>query len=99
MATQLVNKGKTPAQRKMKKEAFKMWEDKDGFVTVGQLRKLLPKWGWVSSSAEVDKLIQDGDLLRFSNKLIEKTHKVPPLKLDRAEKVDLQKLIDWIAPK
>ena len=98
MATQLVNKGKTPAQLKKEKKAFKMWEDKDGFVTVGQLRKLLPKWGWVSSSAEVDKLIKDGDLLKFSNKLIEETYKVD-MKLKGPEKVDLQKLIDWIVPK
>ena len=96
MATQLKHKGKTNAEWK---KAFTMWTDKDGFVTVGVLRRRLPWFGLVSSSAEVDKLIQDGDLLRFSNKLIEKTHKVPPLKLDRADEVDLQKLIDWIVPK
>ena len=96
MANQLVHNGKTNEQWK---KAFKIYEDEDGFITVAQLRKLLPKFGLVSSSADVDKMIQDGDLLRFSNKLIEKTYKVPSLKLDRTEKVDLQKLIDWIAPK
>ena len=98
MATQLVNKGKTPAQLKKEKKAFAMWEDKDGFVTVGQLRKLLPKWGWVSSSAEVDKLIQDGDLLRFSNKAIAETYKVD-MKVKGPEQVDYEGLFDWIAPK
>ena len=95
MATQLKHKGKTNAEWK---KAFTMWTDKDGFVTVGVLRRRLPWFGLVSSSAEVDKLIKDGDLLKFSNKLIEETYKVD-MKLKGPEKVDLQKLIDWIVPK
>ena len=95
MAKQLVHKGKTNEQWK---NAFKIYEDEDGFVTVAQLRELLPKFGLVSSSAEVDKLIQDGDLLRFSNKAIEETYKVV-MKVKGPEQVDYEGLIDWIAPK
>ena len=95
MAKQLVHKGKTNEEWK---NAFKIYEDEDGFVTVAQLRELLPKFGLVSSSAEVDKLIQDGDLLRFSNKAIEETYKVV-MKVKGPEQVDYEGLIDWITPK
>ena len=94
MAKQLIHNGKTNEQWK---KAFEIYED-EGFVTVAQLRKLLPKFGLVSSSAEVDKLIQDGDLLRFSNKAIEETYKVD-MKVKGHEQVDYEGLIDWIAPK
>ena len=95
MAEQLVHKGKTNEEWK---KAFKIYEDEDGFLTVAQLRELLPKFGWVYSNAEVDKLIQDGDLLRFSNKAIEETYKVD-MKVKGPEQVDYEELIDWIAPK
>lgn len=95
MAKQLVHNGKTNEQWK---KAFKIYEDEDGFITVAQLRKLLPKFGFASSSAEVDKMIKDGDLLRFSNKTIEETYKVD-MKVKGPEQVDYEELIDWIAPK
>ena len=49
MTKQLVHKGKTNEEWK---KAFKIYEDKERFVTVAQLRELLPKfgfeqcWGW-----------------------------------------------------
>ena len=95
MAKQLVHNGKTNEEWKM---AFKSYEDDDGFITVAQLRKLLPEFGLISSSTEVDKLIQDGDLLRFSNKAIEETYKVD-MKVKAHDQVDYEELIDWIAPK
>ena len=45
MAKQLVHNGKTNEQWK---KAFKIYEDEDGFVTVAQLRELLPKFGFDS---------------------------------------------------
>ena len=43
MTKQLVHKGKKNEEWK---KAFKIYEDKDRFVTVAQLRELLPKFGF-----------------------------------------------------
>ena len=94
MAEQLVHHGKT---NKEWKKAFKIYEDEDGYLTVAQLRELLPKFGWVYSNAEVDKLIQDGDLLIFSNMALEEAYNVE-MKVKGPEQVDYEGLLDWIAP-
>ena len=43
MTKQLVHKGKTNEEWK---KAFKIYEDKERFVTVAQLREFLPKFGF-----------------------------------------------------
>ena len=43
MTKQLAHRGKTNEEWK---KAFKIYEDKERFVTVAQLRELLPKFGF-----------------------------------------------------